>query len=151
MKAHMSLCKHCKQCKGRHGDINCGPSSHSDFTKNFFLWKRKSDFFDNCDKCSTKTIFLILECGQSVFRVSSECGQSVFRVCSECVQGVFRVCSECVQYVQSVFRVCFISSPNKSSESVWAFFVLRSIGTLCSWHNMTCYVMLWGSPGVVEE
>ena len=39
--------------------FNCGPSSHPDFIKNYFLCERMSDFFDNRDEWITKTLFLI--------------------------------------------------------------------------------------------
>ena len=32
------------------GDINCGPSSHPDFIKNYFLFMRMLEFFDRRDK-----------------------------------------------------------------------------------------------------
>ena len=49
-------------CTSSHkqGKINCGASSEPDFIQNYFLWKHIFNFFDNRDKCLTKTLFSVL-------------------------------------------------------------------------------------------
>ena len=49
-------------CTSSHkqGKINCGASSEPDFIQNYFLWKHVFNFFDNRDKCRTKTLLSVL-------------------------------------------------------------------------------------------